>query len=396
MAVAGVAFAVILVLMQWGFLHSVEITATSIYSALDFDILIRSKEYLHLIDARSFPRQRLWAAESVHGVASATPLYIEQNQWRNPHQRLEIAPLSEARSAASPDLPARAQGDLAAGTNRAILVLGIVPHDPALTLPEVRDQAVALLEPGTLLIDTRSRPEFGPANRRHFSAADLDRVSELGGKRVRIVGLFTLGAGFAADGAAIVSDETFGRLFTHRTLNDVSLGLVRLEEGADAAQVQRALQQALAGAADVEVISRREALHGEIDRWIGQTALGNIFSLGMFIAAVVGTAIVYQVLYADVLAHMSEFATLKAMGYRDRDLSKVILMEAVLLALMGFGPGVLVAFGLYRLTENLSGLPMAMGLDKPGYVLLLAVVMCTVSGLLTLRKLRSADPASLF
>jgi putative ABC transport system permease protein len=116
----------------------------------------------------------------------------------------------------------------------------------------------------------------------------------------------------------------------------------------------------------------------------------------MFIAAVVGTAIVYQVLYADVLAHMSEFATLKAMGYRDRDLSKVILMEAVLLALMGFGPGVLVAFGLYRLTENLSGLPMAMGLDKPGYVLLLAVVMCTVSGLLTLRKLRSADPASLF
>ena len=58
-ALCGVAFAVTLIFLQLGFLGSVRTTASLIYDALDFDLMIRSPEYLYFADARDFPIERL-------------------------------------------------------------------------------------------------------------------------------------------------------------------------------------------------------------------------------------------------------------------------------------------------------------------------------------------------
>ena len=55
---------------------------------------------------------------------------------------------------------------------------------------------------------------------------------------------------------------------------------------------------------------------------------------------VVGMIIVYQILFADIADHLAEYATLKAMGYTNRYLAAVVLMEATILAVVGFVPGV--------------------------------------------------------
>ena len=54
---------------------------------------------------------------------------------------------------------------------------------------------------------------------------------------------------------------------------------------------------------------------------------------------VVGAIIVYQILFADVSDHLAEYATLKAMGYTNRYLFGVVLQEAIILAVLGFLPG---------------------------------------------------------
>ena len=69
-AVAGVAFAVVLIFMQLGVLGSAEQSATLVYDALEFDVLIRSPRYLHLAVAGTFPRNRLYQAGSVPGTFS--------------------------------------------------------------------------------------------------------------------------------------------------------------------------------------------------------------------------------------------------------------------------------------------------------------------------------------
>jgi putative ABC transport system permease protein len=110
----------------------------------------------------------------------------------------------------------------------------------------------------------------------------------------------------------------------------------------------------------------------------------------------VGVIIVYQVLSTDVNDHMAEYATFKAMGYGNGYLLTVVFEEAVILAVLGFIPGMAVSLGLYHLTRNATNLPMYMTLARATFVLVLTIVMCMISGAIATRKLQAADPADIF
>jgi putative ABC transport system permease protein len=93
---------------------------------------------------------------------------------------------------------------------------------------------------------------------------------------------------------------------------------------------------------------------------------------------------------------MSEFATLKAMGYGTAYFLSMITMEAVFLSFFGFVPGAAASTGLYMLLANSTGLLLKMKLSSMILVLVLTLAMCVLSGLLAVRKLLAADPATLF
>ena len=82
--VAGVGFAVILIFMQMGFKGGVASTATQIYDALDFDLMLRSPAYLHLTEPRSFSRTRVFQAASLAEVKHARPFYLGLSEWQAP------------------------------------------------------------------------------------------------------------------------------------------------------------------------------------------------------------------------------------------------------------------------------------------------------------------------
>ena len=111
---------------------------------------------------------------------------------------------------------------------------------------------------------------------------------------------------------------------------------------------------------------------------------------------IVGGVIVYQILYADVSEHLKEYATLKAVGFHNRDLFRVVLNEAWLLAMLGFVPGMLVVYVLYDITAEATRLPLAMTAGRFAAVFALTFGMCMLSGILALRRVRAADPAEVF
>jgi putative ABC transport system permease protein len=65
---------------------------------------------------------------------------------------------------------------------------------------------------------------------------------------------------------------------------------------------------------------------------------------------------------------------------------------------MGYVPGLILALGLYELAVNATAdtLPMEMTFFRVGFVLGLTVLMCSVSGLISVRKAITADPAEVF
>ncbi len=393
--IAGVGFAVILIFMQLGFLGGITKTATQIYDALEFDLMLRSPAYLHLTEARSFSRFRVHQAASLSEVTHARSFYLGLSEWQAPALADTSMEIAEDR----------------AGQWRGIITMGTDPNDPAFTRENINEVAQLLSDPRYVLVDVKSTPDYGPKNGRRFSEADIGVETALGPNLVQIVGLFELGAGMASNGACLTNPQGYVRACPWQTIDDVTFGLVKLRDGADAEAVRRQLQEiyGIAGSEyefssdpathsnrNVEILTRAEVNEREEHRWVHETPLGQIFALGVWVALFVGVAIVYQVLSTDIANMMGEYATLKAMGYSARYLTQVVLMQAVLLAIVGYIPSLVISYGLYQLLEALSGMPMVMTPGIMVSVLALAVLMCVISGMAALRKLYQADPADLF
>jgi putative ABC transport system permease protein len=113
-------------------------------------------------------------------------------------------------------------------------------------------------------------------------------------------------------------------------------------------------------------------------------------------SVVVGAVIVYQILYSGVSEHLAEYATLKAIGYSDLRLFGVVLQEALILSILGFIPGLLLALGVYQAVQAATLLPLRMTLLTAVATYLATAIMCALAGALATHKLRSADPAEVF
>lgn len=363
-AIAGITFADILIFMQLGFAAALYKTNTQYPRTLNADLVIISSQAKNFNQLQTFSRRRLYQAQDVPGVAEAEALYINSVSWRNPQTRQKTS----------------------------MLVVGQNPDRPAFALPEVNQQLDILHIPNMVLFDQASRGEYQEI---------IDEIkqgkrvtTEIGVHTVEIAGLFQVGASFAQDGALITSDQNFLRLFPKRDAGSVSLGLIQLSPYANPEEVRKDLEEYLSD--DVQIFTQEGYVDFEIRDIQSNSPIGFVFGLGTVMGFIVGTVIVYQVLSTDVNSHIAEYATFKAMGFRNSYLLGVIFEEALILSILGFIPGFAISLGAYRLTAAATALPIAMPWTRAVLVLCLTFIMCGASGAIATRRLQAADPADIF
>jgi putative ABC transport system permease protein len=363
-ALAGIAFAGILMFMQLGFRDGLFDASVTIHKLFDADLVLISPRTMSSISMAGFPRRRLVQALADPAVTGVTPVHWNFLLWRNPQTR----------------------------RTRSILAMGFEPGDPLFTDPSLAASARLLTQRGRVLFDERSRPEFGPVADWFRQGRTVE--TELGGKRVRVAGLVALGPSFGADGNILTSRETFLQLLPDTAPGSIELGLIRLDPGSDAEVVAERLRRALPS--DVRVLSKAGFEAFEKEYWRSSTAIGFIFTLGAGMGFVVGCVIVYQILYSDVSDHLPEYATLMAMGYPLPTLLLVVAREGLLLAVLGYLPAWLAGLGLYELVRSGTQLPVAMSTERALIVFAMILVMCLGSAVLAMRRLADADPAEIF
>jgi len=363
-AISGVAFADVLMMMQLGFQTALYDSNTRLHQHLDTDLVLINPQGRNLINMSTFPRRRLYQAMSVEGVKSADPLYINMANWKNPETQKE--------------------------TN--VLVLGFNPNKPAFDLPELHQNLHLIKMPDTMLFDRAARGTYQETIAKVSQGKTVN--TELERRTINISGLYQVGASFAADGSLMTSDQNFLMLFPRKSASSVNIGLIELQPGYDPQQVATSLKAYLPS--DVKVLTKQEFVEFEKNYWSTNTAIGFVFSLGVTMGFLVGIIIVYQVLSTDVNDHIGEYATFKAMGYSHAYFLGVVFEEAVILAILGFIPGIAVSLGMYRLTRIATNLPMYMTIARALQVLILTMIMCAISGVIATRKLQAADPADMF
>lgn len=357
-AVGGMCFALLLIFMQAGFLGAARTNVSIIYQALDFDLVIHSRAYLTLPRSDPFERQRLSQASSVPGVAGVTRFMIDTFGWRNPRT-----------------------GSTASG-----FMIGVPAASLAFTDPEVNRQLATVRPTLTALVDRKSRPSYGPWA--------VGEKTVLNDQPTLITGSFALGMGLLSDGLVIVSDETYERLMGPWNARYANLGLVKVAPGADVAAVAAALRKRLSS--DVVVATKKDIIEREQNYFVNVKPVGIMFQVGVIVAFAAGAAILYQILASEMNNRLGEFATLKALGYPSTSIYGIGIQQGLIFALLAYGPALLLATVLYRVTRALSGFPLYMDLGRAVFVLGLAIAMCLFAAVLSLWKIRRADPASLF
>jgi len=208
-ALAGITFAVVLMLMQLGLREVLYRASSLVPTHVAGDLVMLHRQYEFLYALRSFSEHRLHTALAVPGVRSVTPVYLQMGNWKNPDTR----------------------------DDHRIAVIGVPASADALDLPPLAGQMSRLAMPDSVLFDAGSRPEYGPV------AAMLARggvTAEVNDRRITVVGTFDLGASFGAGGHVLTSDRNFSRLFG-RPLDSIDIGLIRLAPGADPEAVRRAV-----------------------------------------------------------------------------------------------------------------------------------------------------------
>ncbi|WP_287129092.1 ABC transporter permease DevC [Candidatus Cyanaurora vandensis] len=363
-AVTGISFAAVLMFLQLGFRGALFSSAVEFHQSLNGELIMLSSRYRSLISLDRFTERRLYAMAGVPGVQSISPVYLNFIQWRNPDNN-QIWD---------------------------IFAIGINPEHQVMNLPGVQANRQQLREPDTVLFNRGSRQEFGPITQ-YFQAGDLIQT-EVDERRIKVKGLFQLSPTFGINAYLITSDLNFLRLAEFRQPGLIDVGVLKLEAGADVQQVLAQVELHLPK--DVKVLTKEDYAKAEVAFWNTSTPVGYTFDLGVVIAFIVGAVIVYQILYSDVTEHLPEYATLKAMGFHDRYLLMVVYQESLILATLGFIPGVLIALGFYQVTHWATLLPMTMDLGRVLFVFVLTLVMCLVSATVAVRKLQTADPADVY
>lgn len=363
-AVAGIGFADLLMFAQMGIQAALFDSNTLLNRGVDADIIIRSAQYRDLSLSNTLPRRRLYQIQALSEVQSAEALYVSRVVWKNPqsHRKTELT------------------------------LVGQSLERPAFEFPDVNRHLDQLKQPDTFLFDRLTRGDY----RKVIDQAQQGQTvkTEIDRRSIQVVGLFSLGASFATEGTLITSQENFLRFFPERGAGQVTLGLVKVKPGVDPNAVLAQIKAILPP--DAIASTKQDYVEFEKAYWQKNTPIGIVFTFGTVMAFVVGTVIVFQILSTDVNEHIGEYATFKAMGYRDRYLLLIVFEEAVILATLGFIPGLGLALGQYALIRNVAALPIGMTFARVAFVFFLTLVMCTVSGMIATRKVQSADPADSF
>ncbi len=380
-AVAGVGFAVFLMFIEMGFKHALIDSTVEVVNVMHGDLIVVSGARYALPSRQRMPRQRLLQARSHPEVLGAYPIYIEN----------VFAVIKKINENGYP-----------------IRVLAVDLNDPVFEQTVLGQYREALTAPSTGIIDVKSKRKYG------LTGNDPDELLrypvELSNRRLQLVGAFQLGTDFAIDGNVLMSSINYAKYFPYAAegadpLSQVDLGVIHLHEHTEddhdrdaeeglAMRVRDELNATLPG--DVEVFTREEFMQRERDFWNHATPVGYIFTVGMIMGFIVGMIICYQIIYSDIEDHMSELATLKAMGYGGRYFVRFVIREALYLSILGFLPGLLVSWGVFALLAGWTGLLLRMTVARSVFVFILTLTMCIASGCLAIRKVVSMDPAELF
>jgi len=351
----GIVFSVVLVMVQMGLFFGFGHMVTTMIDHASADLWVVAKGAKSFEDPSLLDLKLRDRVAAVDGVATVIPLVIGFSDWR-----------------------------LESGETTPVIIVGADLQDGGLQpWNMVEGTPEALSGHGAVVVDRSYFDRLG--------ITGVGSTAEIRGRKVRVAGL-TDGIRSFTTTPYVFVDLKNARTYTGTPRDRANDLLVRLAKGADPQKTAQAIR---AQVGDAEVLSSTQYRSRSRAFWLFGTGAGAALFGGALLGVIVGTVIVAQTLYSSTKDHLSEFATLRAMGSTNRYIYNVIIYQALLNAVIGF----CIATGIGALVVEItakSALPIVITPWLIAGLSTLTVVMCVISAIGAILRVLRTDPATVF
>jgi len=351
--IIGIVFSIVLVTVQLGLFLGFQKMVTTMIDHAPADLWIVSRGTKCFEDPSMLDRRDQTKALSVPGVADAVPLLIGFTEWSVPNDG-----------------------------STPVFVVGTSPEGLR-PWHVVQGNPADLSDAHAVAVD---QTYFG-----RLGVSALGDTTTIRGHKV-IVKAVTRGIRSFTTTPYVFAPMESAQTYIGVSRNDVSYLLVRLSQGANANAVREALAKKLD---KVEVLTTDEFRNRSRTFWLFGTGAGFALFGGALLGAIVGTVIIAQTLYSSTKDHLTEFATLRAIGSSSFYIHKVIITQALLSAVIGFGVAFLIDLAVLRFTMD-SALPIVITPILTLGLFVLTVIMCVASAASAIVQVTRIDPARVF
>jgi putative ABC transport system permease protein len=350
----GIIFSVVLFTVQLGLFSGFERMVTTMIDHAQADLWIapadtKSFEATAMLDGRERFR-----ALAVPGVAEVTPLMIGFTYWRKPNGK-SLTP---------------------------VFLVGTPPDGGGLQPWNIVEGSMAdLAAPQAVAVDRSYFDRLG--------VTALGDVAEINDKKARVA-VVTEGIRSFTTTPYVFTPIERARTYIGAPQSSATYFLVRTTPGANVAEVRNRLASAMPR---LDIITPDEFRTRSRNYWLFGTGAGAALFGSAVLGIIVGTVIVAQTLYSSAKDHLSEFATLRAMGSSRRYIYQTILWQALLTAIIGFAIAACVSLGLVRLTVD-TALPIVVTAPLIAVLFGLTVTMSVVSAVSAIVVVTRVDPVT--
>ena len=353
--VVGIVFSILLVTVQMGLYLGFSRMVTTMIDHASADLWIMPVGTKCFEDPSLMDDRKRFQALAIKGVTDVVPVVIGFAEWRLP-----------------------------SGGTTPVFVVG----------SDLRKRA---LPPWNLVagsIDDLSVPNTIAVDQSYLARLAVDRIgaaAEIRGQKAQVAALTKGIRSFTTTPYVFVPLER-ARAYTGIAPTKSTYFLTQIAPGADMERIRAGLR---ANLSDVEVLTPNEFRDRSRAFWLFDTGAGAALFAGALLGVIVGTVIVAQTLYSSTKDHLNEFATLRAIGSSALYIHQVIILQAVLSAVVGFGIAAGIGWIIVRATAG-TALPIVMTPELTFALFGLTVVMCVVSAIAAIVKVTRIDPAMVF
>jgi putative ABC transport system permease protein len=353
---AGVAFAVTLVLVQVGLFLGLLRKATVTIEHSDADIWVVGKNTPNVDFGKPFPDTTVLRARGLEGVERADNAIVQFITIQLPSGATENALVYGLESGAYWNLPWKVEaGQGSDDLNRGYNL--------------VMDRSAAL----------------------RFGAFNIGDYRELGGRRFRIIGRSAEAESFTTT-PIVFMDFANAQGLSDLLRGQTTYVLIKVAKGFDPAEVAARLRPLFPYN---DVLTREGWAAASRGYWIKSTGLGMSMGVTVFLGILVGVVIVAQTLYTSAVENIRQFGTVKAIGGSNWDIYKILGEQALIAAVFGFLLG---AGASYAVRPAMASLHLTVLLTPQfsGVVFVGTVTMCLAAALFSFRRVALIDPALVF